>query len=51
MINKPPDFKGLPIGIPITIPIKGRGFMTQAFGLNPYTFQILGREVPVLAQE
>ena len=29
MISKPPPFKGLDIGIPIVIPIKGRGFINQ----------------------
>ena len=29
MINKPPGFKGLNVGIPIIIPIKGRGFINQ----------------------
>ena len=29
MINKPPPVKGLNIGIPIIIPIKGKGFINQ----------------------
>ena len=33
MINKPPPFKGLNIRIPITIPIKGRGFINHGSGL------------------
>ena len=33
MINKPPPFKGLNIGIPITVPIKGRAFINQGSGL------------------
>ena len=42
MINKPPPFKGLNIGIPIITPIKGRGFMNQGSTLgiqvpNSYT--------------
>ena len=34
MINEPPPLKGLIIGIPILIPIKGRGAITQRSGLN-----------------
>ena len=34
MINKPPPFKGLNIRIPITTPIKGRGFINQGSGLG-----------------
>ena len=34
MINKPPPFKGLPIRIPIIIPIKGRGFINQGSGFR-----------------
>ena len=33
LINKPPPFKGLNIGIPILTPIKGRGFVNQWSGL------------------
>ena len=33
MINKPPPFKGLNIGIHMKIPIKGRGFANQESGL------------------
>ena len=29
MINNPPPFKDLNIGIPIIIPIKGRGFLNH----------------------
>ena len=34
MINRPSPFKGLKIRIPITIPIKGRGFINHGFGLE-----------------
>ena len=37
MINKPPPLKGLSIGIPILIPIKGNGFIKlelKCMGLN-----------------
>ena len=34
MINKPPPFKGINIGIPIIIPIKGRGFINHGSGLG-----------------
>ena len=34
MINKPPPFKGLNIGIPIIIPTKGRGYINQGSGLG-----------------
>ena len=33
MINKPSPFKGLNIRIPTIIPLKGRGFINQGFGL------------------
>ena len=33
MIDKSPPFKGLNIGIPIIIPIKGRGLINQGSGL------------------
>ena len=34
MINKPPPFQGLNIRIPIRIPVKGRGFITQGSGFG-----------------
>ena len=34
MINNHPPFRGLNIGIPIVIPIKGRGFINQGSGLG-----------------
>ena len=34
MINKPPPSKGLDTGIPIIIPIKGRGFINHGSGLG-----------------
>ena len=34
MINRPPPFKGLNIGISIMIPIKGRGFINPGSGLR-----------------
>ena len=34
MVNKPPPFKGLTIRTPIIIPIKGRPFINQRFGLG-----------------
>ena len=33
MTNKPPPCKGRNIRIPIVIPIKGRGFINQGFGV------------------
>ena len=33
MIDKPPPFQGLKIGIPAIIPVKGRGFINQGSGL------------------
>ena len=38
MINRPPPFKGLNIGIPIIIPIKGRagvGVSLKQLGVSP----------------
>ena len=35
MINNPPTFKGLNIGIPIIIPINGRGFINHGSVLSP----------------
>ena len=34
MINKPPPFKGVNIGIPMIMPIKVRGFINQGSGLS-----------------
>ena len=34
MIKNPPPLKGLDIRIPITIPIKGRGFINHGSGLG-----------------
>ena len=34
MINKPPPFKGLTLRIPITIPIKGGGFINRGSTLG-----------------
>ena len=44
MINKPPPFEGLNTGIPIIIPIRGRGFINQGSGLtlNPKTLNPSG---------
>ena len=33
MIDRPPPFQGLKIGIPAIIPVKGRGFINQGSGL------------------
>ena len=34
MINEPPLFKGLSIKTPVTLPVKGRGFIYDGFGLH-----------------
>ena len=36
MINKPLPFKGLNIGIPIIIPVKGRGLLIRGWGYPEY---------------
>ena len=36
MIEKPSPFKGLNIRSPITIPVKGKGFINQGSGLREY---------------
>ena len=45
MINKPPPLKGLHIRIPITIPIKGKGFIDHGSGL-PF-WSTSGPEPPI----
>ena len=35
MITKPVPVKGLSVRIPITIPVKGRGFINRGFYLGP----------------
>ena len=47
MINNPPPFKGLNIGIPIIMPIKGRGSINKGSGLSVSVYFVgLSKEFP-----
>ena len=41
MINRPPPFRGLNFGIPIIIPIKGRGFINDGSTLNRKSLSLM----------